>query len=181
MHQTSLDNEQLTEILSKHEKVWATQQKLAFTMSLRRKITAAVILTIFSVVSYFGYKIVYTVRHIPEAYAAWDTGTLLVEYMKSHDARWPSSWDDLLSVMSSNSGDQIMFRGAVAGDTNYTFSLRKKVIIDWKFDSVRNDKNSPVMRPDGTKFPVVWRGAEPNEMIRAYLKTRTATNAPQPR
>jgi hypothetical protein len=144
-------------------------------MSLRRKIIVVVFI-VFGIAAYFGYSLVYTVRHVPEAYAAWDTGTLLVEYMKSHGNRWPSSWDDLLSVMRSDSGDQVMFRGARAGDTNYAASLRTKVAINWKFDTSREGPGSPVTRLDGTKFPVVWQGAEPNEMVHQYLTT-TITNA----
>ena len=150
-------------------------------MSVRRNIIIAVVLTIFGVACYFGYGIVYTARHIPEAYAAWDTGTILIEYMKLHDGKWPSSWDDLLSVMSSDSGGKIEFHGAKAGDTNYALSLRKKVAIDWKFDPARNDQISPVTRPNGTRFPIVWEGAEPNEMIHAYLKASMNTNAPKSR
>ncbi len=146
-------------------------------MLLRRKITVAVVLTVFGVVVYFGYGITHTLRRIPEAYAAWDTGTLLVEYMKSHGNRWPSSWGDLLSVVRSDSGDQVMFRGAKAGDTNYAASLRTKVAIDWKFDPSREGQSPPVTRLDGTKFPVVWKGAEPNDMIHRYL-TAGITNAP---
>jgi len=149
-------------------------------MSLRRKIVVAVVLTIFGVVVYIGYDIIQTVRRIPEAYAAWDTGTLLVEYMKSHGNRWPASWDDLLSVVRSDSGDQVMFRGARAGDTNYAASLRTKVAINWKFAPSREAQSSPITRLDGTKFPVVWQGAEPNEMVRRYLTT-SFTNAPEVR
>jgi hypothetical protein len=145
-------------------------------MSLRRKITIGVVLTIFGVGVYYGYSIIHTVRLIPEAYAAWDTGTLLVEYMKSNTNRWPSSWDDLLSVVRRDSGDQVMFRGAQAGDTNYAASLCAKVAINWKFDPSRDVQSSPVTRLDGTKFPVVWTGAEPNDMIRRYL-TASTTNA----
>jgi hypothetical protein len=145
-------------------------------MSLRRKITVAVVLTILGVAAYFGYGMIYTLRHIPEAYAAWDTGTLLVEYMKSHNGRWPSSWDDLLSVMSNSSSNQIELRGASAGDTNYTLSLREKVAIDWKFDPARSGQGSPVTRPNGAKFPIVWEHAEPNEMVRTYLGAITDTN-----
>jgi hypothetical protein len=118
-------------------------------MSLLRKIIVAIVLIVFCIATYFGYKIVYTVRHIPEAYAAWDTGTLLVEYMKTHENRWPSSWADLLSEMSNAAGNPIMFRGARAGDTNYAVSLQKKVAIDWKFDPTRKEQGSPVTRPNG--------------------------------
>ena len=138
-------------------------------MSLRRKIVATVALALLAAVAYFGYRIVHTVRQIPEAYAAWDTGTLVIEYMKSHHNRWPSSWEDLLSVMSSSSGEQIMLRGAGAGDTNYATSLRSKVAIDWKFDPRCPVQACPITQVDGSRFPVVWRGAEPNEMVRIYL------------
>ena len=146
-------------------------------MSLRRKITVAVVLMVFGVAIYFGCSLLYTVRHIPDAYAAWDTGTLLVEYMKSHRDRWPASWADLLSVARSGSGSQVTFRGASAGDTNYAASLRTKVAINWKFDPSVDGPSSPITRLDGTKFPVVWQGAEPNEMVHRYLTTRNA-NAP---
>jgi hypothetical protein len=33
---------------------------------------------------YFGWRTIHTVRLLPEAYAAWDTGTLLIQYMESH-------------------------------------------------------------------------------------------------
>jgi len=151
-------------------------------MSLRRRITVAIVLTIvitvFGVVAHVGNRMLYTWRHIPEAYAAWDTGTLLVEYMKSHDGRWPSSWNDLLSVQNSGSGGQITLRGANAGDTNYGDALVKRVAIDWKFDPARGDQNSPVTRPDGSRFPIVWAGADPNEMVHAYWNASRNTNAP---
>ena len=145
-------------------------------MSLRRKITVAIILavalTIIGFGVYFVCGITYTVRHIPEAYAAWDTGTLLVEYMKVHDDKWPASWDDLLSITNSNSGSQIVFRGRRTNDTNYANTLQTMVAINWTFDPKTDDKSLPVTRLDGTKFKIVWSGAEPNEMVHAYLKAR---------
>ena len=149
-------------------------------MSLRRKIIVAAALMMFGVVAYIGYGILYTWRHIPEAYAAWDTGTLLVEYMKTPGDRWPSSWDDLLSVTNRVSGDKINLFG-VGSHPDYALYLEETIAIDWKFDPTRIGRRSPVTRPDGTRFPIVWGGAEPNEMVRAYLKTSGNTNAPQSR
>ncbi len=149
-------------------------------MSLRKKIIFGIILAVLACVAYYGYRIVRVVNQIPTAYAAWDTGTLLVEYLKSHTNRWPSSWDDLLSVMNTGSTNQITLWGANAGDTNYALSLHQKVAIDWKFDPSRTNQGSPVTRADGTKFEFVWGGAEPNQMVRDYLKERAQTNAPKP-
>jgi len=122
---------------------------------------------------------VYMLRHIPEAYAAWDTGTLLVEYMASHDGRWPSSWDDVRATLHSDSEHQIKLRGAGTNDTDYVLSLAKRVAVDWTFDPSGSGNQIPVTRLDGTKFPLLWQGADPNEMVRTYLADRRATNAPQ--
>ena len=146
-------------------------------MSLRRKIAIGVVMTIFGVAAYIAYAIIYTVRRLPEAYAAWDTGTLLVEYMKSHGNRWPSSWDDLVTMAPSESADRIILHGAAAGGTNYVSSLRTKVAISWEFDPSREGQGSPVTRPDGRRFPVVWSGAEPNAMVYSYLRA-SRTNPP---
>ena len=150
-------------------------------MSLRRKITIGIVLTILGAGTYIGYRVLYTWYHIPEAYAAWDTGQLLVKYMQINQNRWPSSWDDLVTVMNTEAGSRMTLYGATAGDTNYALSLRRKVAVDWKFDPSRSDQASPVTRVDGGKFPIVWQGAEPNEMVHAYLKGAGSTNAHQHR
>ena len=117
-----------------------------------------------------AYRVYYTYAHIPEAYAAWDTGTLLVEFMKAHEGHWPSSWDDLLTVMDSESGQKIVLRGAGAGDMRYAKSLREKIRVDWSFDPTHPDAKNPVTRLDGSPFPIVWE--EPNDMVRYYLHAR---------
>ncbi len=150
-------------------------------MSLRRKITLGIVLTLLGTGAYIGYQVLYTWYHIPEAYAAWDTGQLLVKYMQVNQNRWPSSWDDLVTVVNTEAGSHITLYGARAGDKNYALSLRKKVSIDWKFDPSRSDQASPVARADGGKFPIVWHGGEPNDMVHAYLKAAGSTNAHQPR
>jgi hypothetical protein len=64
-------------------------------MTLRRKLLIAALFLVLAFLAFIGYEYVYLNRHIPEAYMAWDTGTLLVEYMKTHNDKWPSSWEDL--------------------------------------------------------------------------------------
>ena len=95
-------------------------------MSLRRKITFGIVLTIFGIATYIVYGVIYTWRHIPEAYAAWDTGQMLIKYMQVHQNRWPSSWEDLITVMNTESGSQTTLYGSRAGDTNYALSLRER-------------------------------------------------------
>jgi hypothetical protein len=108
----------------------------------------------------------FTLNHLPEAYAAWDTGDLLVEYMKMHQNHWPRSWDDLLTVLDSESGRELILWGSRAGDIAYARALRNKVRVDWNFDPCHSDLRNPVSRPDGSPFPVVWQDAEPNQLWR---------------
>jgi hypothetical protein len=150
--------------------------------SRRRKITLAIVgtaLVPLAVIGWFAYRIFFTLN-IPQAYAAWDTGTLLVEYMKSHNDHWPTSWDDLLTTLNTDSGRDIPLRGAQAGDIPYAQSLREKISIDWTFDPNHPDRHNPVTRPDGSAFPVTWQNADPNEMVRKYLADRAATQPSPP-
>ena len=144
-------------------------------MTRWRKVVLVVVVAVVGVVGWIAYSVLYTLRHIPEAYAAWDTGTLLIEYMKQHDDRWPKSWDQLLTVLDSDVGRKIPLRGAQAGDIAYARSLREKIGVDWAFDAANPNAESPVTPIHGAKFSVVWDGAEPNEMVRHYLSERAST------
>jgi hypothetical protein len=144
-----------------------------------RKIILLVAIAALAVIGWIAYRVLHTAAHIPEAYAAWDTGTLLVEYMKTHEDRWPASWEDLLTVLDSDAGRQIPLRGAQAGDLQYARSLRDKVAVDWGFDPVRLGDKRPVTRPNGSAFPFVWE--EPNEMVQNYLRERVATRPSEAR
>jgi hypothetical protein len=148
-------------------------------MSLRRKITVGIVVALLGFAIYFVSRAIYVVRHVPEAYTAWDTGTLLVAYMEANDDRWPSSWDDLLSVTNRVPDVVREMRGVHTGETNYLSSLRNRVAIDWRFVPKIGFEGSPVTRPDGTAFPILWRGADPNQMIRTELQSSSATNAPK--
>jgi hypothetical protein len=144
-------------------------------MKNRRKIILVAAILAIGVIGWIAHGWYRTITHIPEAYAAWDTGTLLVEYLKTHDDRWPSSWDDLLTVLDSQAGQKILLRGARAGDMPYARSLREKVAVDWTFAVSRPQEERPVTRLDGSAFTLVWEGAEPNEMVQWYLKERAST------
>jgi hypothetical protein len=135
-------------------------------MSRRRKIIGFVGVVILAVVVWVASQIAITVRRIPEAYAAWDTGTLLVEYLKTHDDQWPTSWDDLLTVLAEDSSDEIVLWGAGADDLEYAQGLREIVAVDWTIDAADVLNTSPVTRLNGRAFSIVWENAEPNEMVR---------------
>ena len=136
-------------------------------MTRGRKTLLVAVIAIAGVVGWAAHSL-FTLD-IREAYAAWDTGTLLVEYMKQHDDRWPKSWDDLLTVLGPNDDHKIPLRGSRADmtDPEYARSLREKIAVDWAFDPAHPGARNPVTRPDGGAFRLVWE--EPNEMVRSYL------------
>jgi len=115
-------------------------------------------------------------KKIPESYAAWTSGNLIVDYLNTHSNEWPHSWEDL---------DQ------ATNCLRYTpiETLRTKVKIDWNvnFDALlqlarTNPAATPrlVTRLDGSKLDAKWgRDTEPNSKIKDYLLwVLTQTNAP---
>ncbi len=62
----------------------------------KRRLVQILGFTLIVAIGWFTISLVTTIREIPEAYAAWDTGTLLTTYMDNNDGRWPSDWTILL-------------------------------------------------------------------------------------
>lgn len=116
-----------------------------------------------------------TWRHLPEAYAAWDTGTLLVEYMKA-EGRWPSSWQDLSKFATAGEDDrQFTLRGSSRPEwPEYIAGLPDLVAVDWSYDPRAVYAGDPVRRASGGAFPVLWDGGDPNRMVRDYLSAHPA-------
>jgi hypothetical protein len=154
----------------------ALRQKCITTMEkpLKRKLLWSVMLAFMVFLCLMVYSAIQAPGQLREAYAAWDTGTLLVEYLKAHDDQWPKSWDDLLTVMDGKTPKDFRLRGRGDGmDKEYAVSLREKVAIDWTFDPKSSTQSQPVTRLDGKPFPVTWQGAEPNKMIHEHLNARS--------
>lgn len=143
-------------------------------MMRRRTIISLIGIAALAFVPWTAYGIFRTWRLLPETYAAWDTGTLLVEYLKANDDRWPSSWDDLLTVLDSPGGSDIVLYGSSGGNAAYARSLRETVAVGWSFDRARIADADPVTRPDGSAFGVLWEGGDPNEMVREQFRSGRA-------
>ncbi|TWU35607.1 hypothetical protein Q31b_50420 [Novipirellula aureliae] len=131
---------------------------------------AAVVLVLaFGIVA---WSVIRTIREIPEAYAAWDTGTLLTTYLDQNDGKWPSGWDDLATVIDDN--EPMLFSrsnedGEQISNEEYITKLQSMVDVDWTYFPVPGNAASPVTRVDGGAFRTVWVGAEPNEMVRSFI------------
>ena len=147
-------------------------------MSKNKKIGLTVAVILIGAFCWFTYGIYHTWKRIPEAYAAWDTGTLLVEYMRQNDDRWPQSWEDLGTVLNHPEKTDFLIYGSYedlpSSDQEHAQGRRlsEMVTIDWSFDPEHPDNQNPVTTHEGKPFPVLWQGKNPNGMIRGYLSTR---------
>jgi len=141
--------------------------------SRRIKIGLTLLAIVLGTVGYFAYSILNALNHLPEAYAAWDTGGLLVEYMNRHDDHWPHSWEDL-AQMVKNSDVRVMLRGLNRDDAaQYVRSLDQTIWVDWNFDPQNTNAAVIVSPKSGGKFVLLWE--DPNEMVREHLKCRAST------
>jgi len=110
------------------------------------------------------------VVNIPDAYAAWATGDLIIFHMQTHSNQWPRSWDELLS----NTNEFIAKHGGINGSPE---DIPSMVSVQWYVDpeylagypdNLESRPFSVVSRKDGSPFYIVW--IEPNQMILDYLK-----------
>jgi len=136
-----------------------------------------VLLIVFAIaLAIVGFSIFNTLRKIPESYAAWTTGNLIIDYLNTHTNQWPRRWEDL--EQATNCLRYVPIE-----------KLRDQVRIDWNSDfdqlleSARHSPSTPirvVTRPDGSKLHAIWGAdTEPNRKVMGYLLwTLTQTNSP---
>ncbi|TWT77678.1 hypothetical protein Pla123a_14740 [Posidoniimonas polymericola] len=114
-----------------------------------------------------------TWRHVPEAYAAWDAGTLLVAYMQANDDRWPAGWGEL-AAFAAEQGAAIQLRGGQYPPSDRyearLAEIKNLVKIDWDFDPTAPAAGIPVTNAEGGPPLALWE--DPNEMVREYLASR---------
>ena len=148
-----------------------------------KQIIGAIAVMVLAVIVYMGLHMLLTVKRIPEAYAAWDSATLVIEYMNQHKGAWPQSWDDVLSAAETLPHDGRILRGH---SSNTISRIRKLVRIDWSADPHKLAQAKPdsthipfrvITRADGSDFPTLWSGIEPNTLVWEYLKQNAANQA----
>jgi hypothetical protein len=135
-------------------------------------VVAIVVIACFS---YVAHSILHLGHEIPESAAGLDTATMLMVYMQSHDDHWPTSWDDLITVVDAQPGKELTLRGAQTNTLAYAQTLRKMVAVNWAFDPSQPNASNPITRPDGTPLPIVWSGGDPNKFIRDFLRAQAST------
>lgn len=118
-----------------------------------------------SICGYVVGRLTYVWWHIPEAYAAWDAGDMLLSYMRTHDNDWPNDWDELQAAVESEPA--LFLRGRHPDEPNYMERMRRTIKIDWTFDPSNPENPTPVTRADGSQLHSYW--VNPNGMIYRYL------------
>jgi len=135
----------------------------------------AIIVAVMVVAGYSVYHVVYVV--IPHSYAAWTAGDLLVEYMDTHDGKWPHGWADLHEATSYTN------HGLLYWDFAKLSGMEK---IDWNANPEALGKLAMAVGPsavkvvtqlDGSTLETKWGGdTEPNQKVGRYLIKRYSTN-----
>ncbi len=122
-----------------------------------------------SVFGYFMYQAVQSILGNP--YYVWHASAMVIDYMRTHDNRWPTSWDDLSKTNPAP--------GESGGFQNFD-EVKKNVVIDWnarpevlvnaKFDDDNDDQ--PAFRVIWLRNgrSIHWSCAEPNRLIWDYLQ-----------
>ncbi len=113
----------------------------------------------------FVGRIFYIWRHIPEAYAAWDAGDMMIWYMKTHDNRWPQNWQELAAAIESE--PNLRLRGRHPSEPDYLARMHKTIAIDWNFNPNHPVNPCPITRADGAPLHAYWE--DPNRMIYQYI------------
>lgn len=117
---------------------------------------------------YCAHRVVTVV--VPNAYAADWSAAMVIEYLETHENKWPNSWEDLREPYET-----------LAAPQNYPWSfdeLQRRIVIDWDVDveSLQNaasTQTQPMLRmiwlSDGSETH--WQGAEPNQRIIDYFQS----------
>ncbi len=142
-------------------------------MKKATRIIQCVVVVILASVGYYAWLIFDAWRHIPEAYAAWDAGTLCVCYLERNDGYWPKDWDDLESIVQPDD-DCVFCRGVFGGGSDRsnrykeTIKRMKTIVrIDWNYVPKPGVMGNPVTKIDGRPLYSMWR--DPNYMIFDYV------------
>ena len=145
-------------------------------MKTKNKITLCLLSLLIVVAVPVGLAIYRDVTRLSaNSYAAWTTGNLIVEYLRTHDDQWPKGWNDLREAkVSLESQDKPIY---------WDFDqLPKMIAINWATD-VRQlvkglDRNARVpfrvvTKLDGSPVDARWgKDTEPNRQIYYYLRDK---------
>ncbi|MCD0457923.1 hypothetical protein [Roseiconus lacunae] len=139
-------------------------------MKISKRPSVIVGIVVFAIASGFVARFVYIWWHIPEAYAAWDAGDMLLWYMRTHDDDWPDNWDEFQAAVENEPA--LFLRGRYPDEPDYMGRMRRTIKIDWSFDPTNPQNPRPVTRPDGAPLHTYW--SDPNGMIFQYLDRQEA-------
>lgn len=137
-------------------------------------VIAALLLIAAGIGAWFVATFLTTVSRVPEAYAAWTTADLIIDHMEDHDGAWPGGWQDLFHAADIRKANGVILYWEPE-------ELPSLITVDWNADPAALAKAAAVddeppflviTRLDGTEFPTVWEGHEPNRMILDYLLAR---------
>jgi hypothetical protein len=147
-------------VLGEPYRSWSEEMAL----NRRRLLIYSATLIVLSFATYYVGATIYVWWHIPEAYAAWDAGLLLVRHMEKHQGDWPDSWSDLEHLYRDEPHMRLYWNPQ---EPDYFDRMREMIAINWDYDTGNRTPANPVTSSDGTPLVCLW--ANPNFMIAQHL------------
>lgn len=149
--------------------------------TVRRRVFQSLLAMFFALVVYIvvnaGYRVYQLVNvGIPHSYAAWVTGDLLVEYMETHDGKWPHGWEDLREATNSLRTPMYWNFTNLPGIVKVDWNVRPEALAKAALaDGPASVK--VVTQLDGSRLEAKWgEDTEPNQKVGRYLIKRFSTN-----
>lgn len=132
--------------------------------------TLLIFAPLLGIVLAIGFWLVLGFTHgLDDAYAEWGASDMLIDYMESHDGRWPPNWEALRANFAENSG-------RVGGWSFEKFCDR--IYIDFEANPVELHRLSH--QSEGPTFDVVGArlqtgvhmGQSPNNTLYEYFRSK---------
>lgn len=116
------------------------------------------------------YVVVKTVDGINDAYAQWDAVDLVIDYMESHDGKWPPNWEALQPVYAAAEDHRV-------ADASLEW-LQERVAIDFDVDAEELRRQS--IESEDVPFNVIGarsffasqHGDGPNADLHRYFRSK---------
>lgn len=148
-------------------------------MTWRKRLLLSVLAVLLIGGTWFGYSVYrFLYYSMPNAYAAWQLGDIIILHLEMNGGKWPTGWEDLREAHEVCAGRSSIFS---------LEELRDRIDVDFAADPAKMAQAVPV--GDEPPFQAIrlrdgsrshWSGQEPNSKIWSHLNRGIHRDTPRP-